>query len=114
MIVPCIWLDDQAEPAAAFYVRTFPGGRITGTSRYPGSIDNPGGKPRGSLLKDCFGLSWQVVPAAITRWMTSGDTPARDRAFEAMLRMKKLDIAALQRAFEGRYRTEVRPAGRAS
>ncbi len=49
-IVPCIWLDGQAEQAAAFYVRTFPGGRITATSRYPESSDNPGGRPRGSVL----------------------------------------------------------------
>jgi predicted 3-demethylubiquinone-9 3-methyltransferase (glyoxalase superfamily) len=49
-IVPCIWLDDQAEQAAAFYVRTFPDGRITATSRYPESSENPGGRPRGSVL----------------------------------------------------------------
>jgi predicted 3-demethylubiquinone-9 3-methyltransferase (glyoxalase superfamily) len=49
-IVPCIWLDDQAESAAAFYVRTFPGGRITAMSRYPDADDNPGGQPRGSVL----------------------------------------------------------------
>lgn len=54
-------------------------------------------------LKDRFGLSWQVVPAAIARWMASTDTAARDRAFEVMLQMKKLDIAALQRAYEGSY-----------
>jgi predicted 3-demethylubiquinone-9 3-methyltransferase (glyoxalase superfamily) len=53
-------------------------------------------------LKDRFGLSWQVVPTAIAEWMTSTDTAARDRAFEVMLQMKKLDIAALRRAYEGR------------
>jgi predicted 3-demethylubiquinone-9 3-methyltransferase (glyoxalase superfamily) len=50
VIVPCIWLDDQAERAAAFYARTFPGGRVTATSRYPESAENPGGRPRGSVL----------------------------------------------------------------
>lgn len=53
-------------------------------------------------LKDRFGLWWQVGPTAITEWIASTDTVARDRAFEAMLEMKKLDIAALKRAFEGR------------
>lgn len=49
-IVPCLWLDDQAESAAAFYVRTFGEGRVLATSRYPTSSDNPGGMPRGSVL----------------------------------------------------------------
>jgi predicted 3-demethylubiquinone-9 3-methyltransferase (glyoxalase superfamily) len=49
-IVPCVWLDGQAEQAAAFYGRTFPGGRITAISRYPESSDNPGGRARGSVL----------------------------------------------------------------
>jgi predicted 3-demethylubiquinone-9 3-methyltransferase (glyoxalase superfamily) len=52
-------------------------------------------------LKDRFGLSWQVAPTSIAKWMASTDTVARDRAFQAMMQMKKIDIAALQRAFEG-------------
>jgi predicted 3-demethylubiquinone-9 3-methyltransferase (glyoxalase superfamily) len=49
-ITPCIWLDDQAEHAAAFYVRTFATGRTVATSHYPESSENPGGRPRGSVL----------------------------------------------------------------
>jgi predicted 3-demethylubiquinone-9 3-methyltransferase (glyoxalase superfamily) len=49
-IVPCLWLDDEAERAAAFYTTTFPGGRVTAVSHYPASADNPSGKPRGSVL----------------------------------------------------------------
>jgi predicted 3-demethylubiquinone-9 3-methyltransferase (glyoxalase superfamily) len=49
-IVPCLWLDDQAEAAAAFYLRAFGAGRVLGTSRYPETMDNPGGRPRGSVL----------------------------------------------------------------
>ena len=49
-IVPCLWLDDQAEEAARFYTRTFGDGRVLATSHYPESADNPGGKPRGSVL----------------------------------------------------------------
>ena len=47
-------------------------------------------------------VSWQIIPAAIFEWMGSTDTAASDRAFAAMLQMKKLDIAVLKRAFEGR------------
>jgi len=52
-------------------------------------------------LKDKFGLSWQVGPKIIPEMMTSPDTAKSQRAFQAMLQMKKIDIAALQRAFEG-------------
>lgn len=53
-------------------------------------------------VKDRFGLSWQVVPMAITEWMASPDVAARDRAHAALLEMTKLDAAALQAAFQGR------------
>jgi predicted 3-demethylubiquinone-9 3-methyltransferase (glyoxalase superfamily) len=61
-----------------------------------------GGKPSAcGWLKDRFGLSWQVVPKNMGTWMASPDKVARDRAFAAMLTMKKLDVAALERAFSG-------------
>jgi predicted 3-demethylubiquinone-9 3-methyltransferase (glyoxalase superfamily) len=52
-------------------------------------------------LKDKYGLSWQVVPVVLLEMMTDPDREKSDRAMEAMLQMKKLDIAALERAFEG-------------
>jgi len=62
-----------------------------------------GGKPRPcGWLQDRFGLSWQVVPRGIEEWIASPDEAARERAFRAMLGMKKLDVAGLRRAFEGK------------
>lgn len=52
-------------------------------------------------LKDRFGLSWQVVPAAMERMFADADSPGARRAMAAMLRMKKLDIAELERAYSG-------------
>ena len=53
-------------------------------------------------LKDRFGLSWQVVPTAWLDMATSANRPGVERAMAALMQMKKLDIAALQRAFDGR------------
>lgn len=52
-------------------------------------------------LKDRYGLSWQIVPAAFDRMMKSPDREAAKRATEAMLQMGKLDIATLEAAFKG-------------
>jgi predicted 3-demethylubiquinone-9 3-methyltransferase (glyoxalase superfamily) len=52
-------------------------------------------------VKDKFGLSWQVVPKILEELVASPDTEKSKRVFEAMLKMKKLDIAGLQRAAGG-------------
>jgi predicted 3-demethylubiquinone-9 3-methyltransferase (glyoxalase superfamily) len=52
-------------------------------------------------LKDRFGLSWQVVPAALSRWLSDPDPGKAKRVTEAMLTMKKIDIASLREAYEG-------------
>jgi predicted 3-demethylubiquinone-9 3-methyltransferase (glyoxalase superfamily) len=52
-------------------------------------------------LKDKYGLSWQVVPAAIPKMMTDPDSRKSERVMNAFLKMKKLDIAAIERAYEG-------------
>lgn len=52
-------------------------------------------------LKDRFGLSWQVVPKMMAELFTDADPEKSGRAMRAMLGMKKLDIAALRRAYDG-------------
>jgi predicted 3-demethylubiquinone-9 3-methyltransferase (glyoxalase superfamily) len=52
-------------------------------------------------LKDRFGVSWQVVPRVLPDLITDADPAKSERAFAAMLKMKKLDIAVLQRAHAG-------------
>ncbi len=52
-------------------------------------------------LKDKFGLSWQVVPAAIPRMMSDPDARKSARVMNAFMTMKKLDLAALERAYAG-------------
>jgi predicted 3-demethylubiquinone-9 3-methyltransferase (glyoxalase superfamily) len=52
-------------------------------------------------LKDKYGVSWQIVPATMDELMSSGDDAAKKRVTEAFLKMKKFDIAALERAAKG-------------
>ena len=52
-------------------------------------------------LKDKFGLSWQIVPTALFEMMSGPDKEKSGRAMQAMLQMKKLDLPALRRAYEG-------------
>ena len=52
-------------------------------------------------LIDPFGLSWQVIPSVLPRLTGDPDREKAGRAIQAMFRMKKLDIAGLERAFAG-------------
>jgi predicted 3-demethylubiquinone-9 3-methyltransferase (glyoxalase superfamily) len=52
-------------------------------------------------LKDKFGVSWQIVPKEMDDWMAKADHAAMDRLTKAFLPMKKFDIAALKKAYEG-------------
>src|SRR5690242_14607464 len=51
-------------------------------------------------LKDKFGLSWQIVPTAMGRLLGGKDPAKSQRVMQAMLQMTKIDIAALQRAYD--------------
>ena len=159
-IAPCLWFDNEAEPAAAFYTGIFPNSRIGTVLRYSEVGQEFHGKPAGSVmtvafeldglaftalnggplfrfneavslqvycetqqeidhyweklsaggdenaqqcgwLKDRYGLSWQIVPLALLD-MLQGPAPEKSqRAMAALFQMKKLDIAALQRAYAG-------------
>ena len=159
-ITPCLWFDNEAEPAAQFYTSVFKNSRITAVTRYgdagreihkkePGTaltvafeldgqaftalnggpnfkfteaislqvdcatqdeVDHfwsklsEGGEPRAQQcgwLKDKYGLSWQVVPNILPQLLSSSDKVKSGRAMQAMLQMKKLDIAKLQQAYDG-------------
>jgi predicted 3-demethylubiquinone-9 3-methyltransferase (glyoxalase superfamily) len=64
-----------------------------------------GGDPKSQQcgwLKDQFGLSWQIVPAALPKMISDKDTEKTERVMKALLQMKKLDIKALERAYNGK------------
>ena len=63
-----------------------------------------GGDPKArqcGWLKDKFGLSWQVVPTEMLAMLDDPGSPKSQRAFKAMMGMKKLDLEALRRAYAG-------------
>lgn len=53
-------------------------------------------------LKDKFGLSWQIVPTALGEMMSDKDPAKAQRVMQAMLQMKKIDVAGLRRAYDGK------------
>ena len=53
-------------------------------------------------LKDRFGVSWQVTPEILPKMLTEGDAAQATRVTQAFFQMKKFDVAALQRAYDGR------------
>ena len=61
-----------------------------------------GGQVERGWLKDRYGVSWQIVPAALPQLLGGPDRAGAQRAMQAMLQMVKLDIAGLQRAYEGK------------
>lgn len=80
MVVLC---DDQAE-----------------LDRYWNALLEGGGKPQAcGWLIDKYGLRWQIVPAMLDTLMAHGDAAQSKRVTEALLKMVKLDIAALEEAY---------------
>jgi predicted 3-demethylubiquinone-9 3-methyltransferase (glyoxalase superfamily) len=72
------------------------------TDRYWNAIvSHDGQESECGWCKDKWGLSWQITPMALIQAITGPDPDAATRAFEAMMQMKKIDIAKLQRAYQG-------------
>ena len=69
--------------------------------QYWTALSQGGAEVQCGWLKDRFGLSWQIVPAALDKLMDDREPDKRDRVMQALLAMKKLDIAALERAHAG-------------
>ncbi|CAN5178395.1 VOC family protein [soil metagenome] len=60
-----------------------------------------GQESRCGWLKDKFGLSWQIAPTALGKLLGDADREKAGRAMEAMMKMSKIEIADLQKAFDG-------------
>ncbi|WP_285250274.1 VOC family protein [Pseudarthrobacter sp. fls2-241-R2A-168] len=69
--------------------------------RYWSALTDGGSESQCGWLKDRFGVSWQVIPSVLTSLIAGTDPLGSQRAMQAMLGMRKLDIAELQKAYDG-------------
>jgi predicted 3-demethylubiquinone-9 3-methyltransferase (glyoxalase superfamily) len=72
------------------------------TDHYWNAIVGNGGHANAcGWCQDKWGLSWQITPVALTRAVTGTDAAAAKRTFPAMLKMGKIDVAAIEAAVQG-------------
>lgn len=69
--------------------------------RYWSALTDGGSESQCGWLKDRYGVSWQIVPSVLGSLLGGPDREGAQRAMQAMLGMQKLDIAALQLAYDG-------------
>ncbi|HEX2040541.1 MAG TPA: VOC family protein [Acidimicrobiales bacterium] len=71
------------------------------TDRFWAALSDGGEQTTCGWLKDRFGLSWQIVPEPVVELLRDTDRGRSDRAMQAVLGMKKIDIAAVEKAAAG-------------
>jgi len=103
MGIPCLGLNGGSafkhNEAFSFQVATTDQAE---TDRYWNAIIGNGGKESAcGWCKDKWGLSWQITPIALTQAITDPDPAAAKRAFDAMMEMRKIDVAAIEAARRG-------------
>jgi len=103
MGIPCLGLNGGPEfkqsEAFSFQVATVDQAE---TDRYWNAIVGTGGQEsQCGWCKDKWGVSWQITPVALIKAINDPDRAAAKRAFDAMMQMGKIDVAAIQKAHRG-------------
>jgi 2-polyprenyl-6-hydroxyphenyl methylase/3-demethylubiquinone-9 3-methyltransferase len=103
MGIPCLGLNGGAgvahNIAFSFQVATTDQAE---TDRYWNAIVGNGGQENDcGWCQDKWGISWQITPIVLTQAYTSPDRAVAARAFDAMMQMKKIDVAAIEAAVRG-------------
>jgi 2-polyprenyl-6-hydroxyphenyl methylase/3-demethylubiquinone-9 3-methyltransferase len=103
MGIPCIGLNGgpafQHDEAFSFQVST---ANQVETDRYWNAIVSNGGQESAcGWCKDKWGISWQITPQILMKALADPDVAAAQRAFEAMMQMTKIDVAAIEAAYRG-------------
>jgi predicted 3-demethylubiquinone-9 3-methyltransferase (glyoxalase superfamily) len=103
MGIPCIGLNGgpmfKQSEAFSFQIATVDQAE---TDRYWNAIvENGGEESQCGWCKDKWGLSWQITPLVLTQAVTDPDPAVAKRAFDVMMTMKKIDVAAIEAARRG-------------
>lgn len=103
MGIPCLGLNGgptfKHSEAFSFQIATADQAE---TDRYWNAIVNNGGQESAcGWCKDKWGLSWQITPIVLTEAIANPDPAVAKRAFEAMMQMQKIDVAAIEAACRG-------------
>jgi predicted 3-demethylubiquinone-9 3-methyltransferase (glyoxalase superfamily) len=84
--------------AISFYVSCESQDKV---DHYWDKLSEGGQTQRCGWLKDKFGVSWQIIPSALPKLMGDPDRAKAGRVMQAMLQMKKIEVAKLQQAYDG-------------
>jgi len=90
-VTPFLMFNDQLEAAIAFDTATFPDSEIKSVART--GTDGP-------WITDQFGITWQIVPRRFIELISDKNPKKVQGVMEAMMKMVKLDVAALERAYD--------------
>ena len=103
MGIPCIGLNGGAmfrhNEAFSFQVAT--DDQAETDRLWNAIVENGGEESACGWCRDKWGVSWQITPRVLTNAMANPDRAAAKRAFEAMMQMRKIDIAAIEAALRG-------------
>ncbi len=98
--LPCVGLNGgpQFRHSEAFSFQVFTEDQAETDRYWHAVVDNGGQESQCGWCKDRWGVSWQIVPRALNAAMADPDRAAAKRSMEAMMKMKKIDIAAIEAA----------------
>jgi 2-polyprenyl-6-hydroxyphenyl methylase/3-demethylubiquinone-9 3-methyltransferase len=101
--IPCIGLNGglQFKQSEAFSFQIATDDQLETDRLWNAIVSNGGFESQCGWCKDRWGVSWQITPRALTTAISGPDRAAAKRVFEAMMRMTKIDIAAIETARNG-------------
>src|SRR6187399_3383483 len=103
MGIPCIGLNGGPafKQSEAFSFQVATADQAETDLYWKAIVGNGGQESACGWCKDKWGLSWQITPVALTQAITDPDRAAAKRAFDAMMTMRKIDVAAIEAAVRG-------------